>query len=74
MKQTGLLQRLLKKHKPVIPKSDYLSDYSSVGREHIQSALLLFLGGVVASVMFLLIEITYTFYKNCRKGVIKLSV
>lgn len=66
--QTGLLQRLLQKHQPFVPVVGYQSDYSSVGRKHVESALFLFLGGIVGSIVFLFAEIIIHLYKKCRKG------
>lgn len=67
MQQNGLLAHLQRKYKPVVPKPGVHSDYSSVGREHVESALFLFSGGAVCSVVFLLAEIVYAFYRKCRK-------
>lgn len=68
MQQTGLLKRLYNKHKPTTPKADYNSDYSTVGREHVESAFLLFSGGAIGSIVFLLAENVYVLCKKCHKG------
>lgn len=67
LEQAGILQHLLHKHIPTVPTLGFHSDYSTVGREHIASALLLFLGGVTGSLVFLSMEIIYSLYKRCRK-------
>lgn len=68
MEETGLLQGLLQKCKSFVPVAGYQSDYSSVGREHIESALLLFSGGALGSLVFLLAELIYAFCKQFRNG------
>lgn len=68
MEETGLLRGLLQKRKLFVPVAGYQSDYSSVGREHIESALLLFYGGVIGSLVILLAELIYAFCKQFQNG------
>ncbi|XP_068892754.1 uncharacterized protein [Tenebrio molitor] len=66
LEESGILQNKFGRNVRPVPTLDLNSGYSSAGQEHVGSAVLLFLGGVVVSLLFLVAEFVLYFYKRGR--------
>lgn len=65
--EIGILDKIRRKELR-IPDVLSASGYSSVGIHHVQSAFLIFYGGVLLSILFLLFEFLAIFYNETFKN------
>lgn len=64
MKGSGVLDVLLRRH--ILPKKETfrLSEYSSVGIEHVGSAIIILASGMLACIFFLMCEFIFAYYET----------
>ncbi|XP_015833324.2 uncharacterized protein LOC103312325 [Tribolium castaneum] len=67
--ESGILQKILKSNLRPVSTLNLNPGYSSAGREHVGSAILLFLGGVLIALLFLVSEFVFYFYKRGRNHI-----
>lgn len=63
LEEVGVLNIIFKKTVLATPIEEGISAYSSAGKEHVGSAVLLFLSGLVSAIVFLLLELAFASYK-----------
>ncbi|XP_044270144.1 uncharacterized protein LOC123014905 [Tribolium madens] len=71
LNEFGILQKILKTNLQPVSTLNLNAGYSSAGREHVGSAILLFLGGVLIALLFLVSEFVFYFYKRGRNHITK---
>lgn len=64
LEEVGVLDNIFKNTVLPTPVEEDVSAYSSAGKEHLGSAVLLFLSGLVVAIVFLLLELALAFYKT----------
>ncbi|KAK5642900.1 hypothetical protein RI129_009067 [Pyrocoelia pectoralis] len=64
LKQSGVLEKILRESLLVSPINTDVSKYSSAGIEHVGSAIMILVVGTLASTIFLVFELIFALYKG----------
>lgn len=68
MEASGILSNMLQRNLKPLLNSNVNYGYSSAGLEHVGSAGLILVAGVLAAVTFLIAEFMLSFYKNTHRS------